>query len=57
MKSASLYKIASLALLYSSALVSAARPQSYKLNSDPEGQYPRLGACPDEHSCIFPPDL
>ncbi|KAI9276849.1 alkaline-phosphatase-like protein [Phascolomyces articulosus] len=57
MKSAGLYKIASLALICSSALASAARPQSYKLNPDPEGQYPRLGACPDEHSCIFPPDL
>ncbi|KAI7853651.1 alkaline-phosphatase-like protein [Circinella umbellata] len=57
MKLTSLYTIASLALAYSSTLVFAGRPQSYKLNPDPEGQYPRLGACPDEHSCVFPPDL
>lgn len=37
-------------------VVNAARP-SYKLIPDPEGQYPRLGACPDEHACIFPPDV
>ncbi|RCH99709.1 hypothetical protein CU097_015283 [Rhizopus azygosporus] len=24
---------------------------------DPEGQFPRLGACPDPHACIFPPDV
>ncbi|KAG1436673.1 hypothetical protein G6F56_013458 [Rhizopus delemar] len=24
--------------------------------ADPEGQFPRLGACPDPHACIFPPD-
>ncbi|KAI9311860.1 alkaline-phosphatase-like protein [Dichotomocladium elegans] len=29
----------------------------YRLLADPEGQYPRLGACPDEHACIFPPDV
>ncbi|KAI9497358.1 alkaline-phosphatase-like protein [Zychaea mexicana] len=57
MKSAGLYKIASLALICSSALASALRPESYRLFPDPEGQYPRLGACPDDHSCIFPPDL
>lgn len=31
--------------------VSQSRP------ADPEGQYPRLGACPDPHACIFPPDV
>ena len=31
--------------------------QEYKLIPDQEGQYPRLGACPDPHACIFPPDL
>lgn len=31
--------------------------QEYKLIPDPEGQYPRLGACPDPHACILPPDL
>ncbi|KAG1311898.1 hypothetical protein G6F62_014343 [Rhizopus arrhizus] len=25
--------------------------------ADPEGQFPRLGACPDPHACIFPPDV
>ena len=57
MKTASIYTIASLALICSDALAAAGRPGAYKLNPDPEGQYPRLGACPDEHSCIFPPDL
>lgn len=31
--------------------ISANRP------ADPEGQYPRFGACPDPHACIFPPDV
>lgn len=31
--------------------ISSSRP------ADPEGQYPRLGACPDPHACIFPPDV
>ncbi|KAI9493876.1 alkaline-phosphatase-like protein [Zychaea mexicana] len=57
MKSAGLYKLASLALICSTALASACRPKPYRLTPDPEGQYPRLGACPDDHSCIFPPDL
>lgn len=35
----------------------ATRPGNYKLIPDPEGQYPRLGACPDAHACIFPPDV
>ncbi|KAI8139995.1 alkaline phosphatase [Fennellomyces sp. T-0311] len=39
------------------ALVAAGRPGAYRLNPDPEGQYYRLGGCPDPHACIFPPDL
>ncbi|OBZ90747.1 Alkaline phosphatase H [Choanephora cucurbitarum] len=31
--------------------ISSSRP------ADPEGQFPRLGACPDPHACIFPPDV
>ncbi|KAI9264892.1 alkaline-phosphatase-like protein [Phascolomyces articulosus] len=35
----------------------AGRPGVYERQNDPVGQYPRLGACPDEHACIFPPDV
>ncbi|KAI9490802.1 alkaline-phosphatase-like protein [Zychaea mexicana] len=37
--------------------VLAGRPGIYQRLPDPEGQFPRLGACPDDHACIFPPDV
>ncbi|KAI8148256.1 alkaline-phosphatase-like protein [Fennellomyces sp. T-0311] len=40
-----------------STAVLAGRPGIYQRLEDPEGQYPRLGACPDPHACIFPPDV
>ncbi|KAI8984321.1 alkaline-phosphatase-like protein [Mycotypha africana] len=47
--------ILSLSAIVSSALarygVAPNRP------ADPEGQFPRLGACPDPHACILPPDV
>ncbi|KAI7853643.1 alkaline-phosphatase-like protein [Circinella umbellata] len=38
-------------------LVAAGKPGKYKRVSDPEGQFYRLGGCPDPHACIIPPDL
>lgn len=46
--------LAVLSLGYISSVVLAGG-SSYKLTPDPESQYFRLGACPDKHSCIFPP--
>ncbi|ORX62255.1 alkaline phosphatase-like protein [Hesseltinella vesiculosa] len=37
------------------ALALAVKPNDYQRVPDQEGQYPRLGACPDKHACIFPP--
>ncbi|KAI8139990.1 alkaline-phosphatase-like protein [Fennellomyces sp. T-0311] len=47
--------ILSLATICATAL--AGRPGFYERVPDREGQYPRLGACPDDHACIFPPDV
>ncbi|KAI8374235.1 alkaline-phosphatase-like protein, partial [Radiomyces spectabilis] len=47
-------------LLSFTTLVSSvfgAASSDYQLKADPEGQFPRLGACPDPHACIFPPDV
>ncbi|KAI9276853.1 alkaline-phosphatase-like protein [Phascolomyces articulosus] len=44
-----------LTTLYSTVI--AGRPGIYERIPDPEGQYPRLGACPDDHACIFPADV
>ncbi|KAI8071798.1 alkaline-phosphatase-like protein [Gongronella butleri] len=44
-----------LSLATLSGIALAAGKHDYKLTPDPEGQYPRLGACPDKHACIFPP--
>ncbi|OAD68755.1 hypothetical protein PHYBLDRAFT_136301 [Phycomyces blakesleeanus NRRL 1555(-)] len=53
-----LLTVFSLATICSSALAgSTSSTSSYKLRPDPEGQFPRLGACPDAHACIFPPDV
>ncbi|CAO3620128.1 unnamed protein product [Cunninghamella echinulata] len=52
------YLITVLSLSYISSVVlagSSSSSSSYKLTPDPESQYFRLGACPDKHSCIFPP--
>ncbi|KAI8394028.1 alkaline-phosphatase-like protein [Radiomyces spectabilis] len=49
------FLLTSLATLCSIAL--AGSKSDYVLRPDPEGQYPRLGACPDAHACIFPPDV
>ncbi|KAF7720871.1 hypothetical protein EC973_005892 [Apophysomyces ossiformis] len=54
MKSSALLTFLSLAAVSSSALAAS---KEYKLTPDPEGQFPRLGACPDPHACIFPPDV
>ncbi|KAL1932005.1 hypothetical protein VTP01DRAFT_9061 [Rhizomucor pusillus] len=53
MKAATLTSLA----VCSAALVQAGRVGHYTPNYDPAGQYPRLGACPDPHACIFPPDV
>lgn len=47
----SLATVASNVLAVTRYGLSSSRP------ADPEGQFPRLGACPDEHACIFPPDV
>jgi hypothetical protein len=47
----SLAAASSTVLAGSKSHISASRP------ADLEGQYPRLGACPDPHACIFPPDV
>ncbi|RCI05055.1 hypothetical protein CU098_011345 [Rhizopus stolonifer] len=47
----SLATAASSVLAVSRTHISSSRP------ADPEGQFPRLGACPDPHACIFPPDV
>ena len=44
-------------LFFESNIVFAGRPGIYKRLPDPQGQFPRLGACPDEHACIFPADV
>lgn len=46
--------------LATAATAVLAKPTDYTPQSrsaDPEGQYPRLGACPDPHACILPPDV
>jgi hypothetical protein len=47
----SLAAVASTVLADSRSGIPSSRP------ADPEGQFPRLGACPDPHACIFPPDV
>ncbi|KAI9473824.1 MAG: alkaline-phosphatase-like protein [Benjaminiella poitrasii] len=47
----------SLATIASSTLAAARSGISSSRPADPEGQFPRLGACPDPHACIFPPDV
>lgn len=54
MKSPVILAVFSLAAICSSAL---AKSGDYQRLPDPEGQFPRLGACPDPHACIFPPDV
>lgn len=49
------FTILSLAAAASTVLAGSKIPTSRP--ADPEGQYPRLGACPDPHACIFPPDV
>ncbi|KAI9311773.1 alkaline-phosphatase-like protein [Dichotomocladium elegans] len=57
MRNGGLILSAILALYSSSAIVSAGRPREYVEKPDQEGQYFRLGACPDPHACILPPDM
>ncbi|ORZ19805.1 alkaline-phosphatase-like protein [Absidia repens] len=48
--------LAILSLGFISSTVLAGKHHSdYKLTPDPEGQYFRLGACPDPNACILPP--
>jgi hypothetical protein len=49
------FTILSLATIASSTL--AAKNYISSRPADLEGQFPRLGACPDPHACIFPPDV
>ncbi|KAI7861772.1 alkaline-phosphatase-like protein [Spinellus fusiger] len=44
-------------LTFPCSLVLAGFSDSYRRVPDPEGQFPRLGACPDPHACILPPDV
>ena len=53
----SLYFLLLTILFFESNVVFAGRPGIYKRLVDPQGQFPRLGACPDEHACIFPADV
>ncbi|CAO3612426.1 unnamed protein product [Cunninghamella echinulata] len=52
---ASFFAVLSLGYISSVVLAGPSSSSSYKLTPDPESQYFRLGACPDKHSCIFPP--
>lgn len=42
---------AAISTVLAGSKISTSRP------ADKEGQYPRIGACPDPHACIFPPDV
>lgn len=55
-----LVAVLSLAVASSTVLAGAHNHHQQSFASrpvDPEGQFPRLGACPDPHACIFPPDV
>lgn len=49
--------VLSLAVAASTVLAGSKNQIPTSRPADPEGQYPRLGACPDPHACIFPPDV
>ena len=54
----SFYFLSLITLLFkSNVVVFAGRPGIYERHPDPQGQFPRLGACPDDHACIFPADV
>ncbi|CEP08239.1 hypothetical protein [Parasitella parasitica] len=51
------FTVLSLALAASSVLAATRSGFSSSRPADSQGQFPRLGACPDPHACIFPPDV
>lgn len=51
------FTVLSLASAASSVLAITRPGFSSPRPADVEGQFPRLGACPDPHACIFPPDV